>query len=116
MPVYNPEILFLKKAIQSLKNQYYSNWQLCICDDGSTKEGIHEILKEESKNDKRISLTFSQKNEGISSASNKALNLATGEFTTLLDNDDELAKNALLEVVKTINEKKRCGFYLFRRR
>ena len=104
MPVYNPEISFLKKAIQSVKNQYYTNWQLCICDDGSTKEGIHNTLRDESANDDRISLTFSEKNEGISAASNKAIKLANGEFTLLLDNDDEIAKNALLEVVKTINE------------
>ncbi len=104
MPVYNSNISFLKKAIQSVKDQYYTNWQLCICDDGSTNEEIHKILKEESSADERISMILSKKNEGISSASNKALNLAEGEFTLLLDHDDELSKNALLEITKTINE------------
>jgi len=53
---------------------------------------------------KRFQLFFSQKNEGISSASNKALQMAEGEYIILLDNDDELAKIALIDVVKTINE------------
>ena len=110
MPVYNSDISFLKKAIQSVKDQYYINWQLCICDDGSTNEEIHKILKDESENDERISIDFSKNNEGISLASNKALNLAQGEYTILLDHDDELAKNALLEIVKTINENRDADF------
>ena len=53
---------------------------------------------------------FSKINEGISSASNRALDLTDGEFTLLLDHDDELAKNALLEIVKTINKNRRVEF------
>lgn len=105
MPVYNTEPVFLKRAIESVKNQYYSNWQLCICDDGSIDE-VRKILKNESENDERINVVYSTKNQGISSASNLALNLTEGEFITLLDHDDELAKNALLEVVRIINTNK----------
>jgi len=36
MPVYNPPIVFLDKAIQSVRNQLYPNWELCIADDAST--------------------------------------------------------------------------------
>jgi len=104
MPVYNTNPSFLKAAIHSVKNQYYNNWQLCICDDGSTDKEIHKILKYESHSDNRIFITYSEKNEGISVASNNALNMADGDFIVLLDHDDELTKNALLEIVKTINE------------
>jgi len=110
MPVYNPEKSFLKIAIQSVKEQYYKNWQLCINDDGSTKDGIHKILEDESDKDERIFVTYSNKNEGISSASNKALSLAKGDFSILLDNDDELARNALLEVVKILNQNSELDF------
>jgi len=110
MPVYNIKIPFLKNAIESVKNQYYSNWQLCICDDNSTDKEIHKILKEESEKNDRILVTFSEKNEGISSSSNKALSLAKGDYTLLLDHDDMLSKNALLEIVKTLNENKELDF------
>ncbi|MGI0009667.1 MAG: CmcI family methyltransferase, partial [Nitrosopumilaceae archaeon] len=102
MPVYNTNPLFLKKAVESVKNQYYTNWQLCICDDGSTNNEIIKILNTQSSLDNRIKITFSKQNEGISLASNKALSHAEGEFVLLLDHDDILAKNALLEVVKTL--------------
>ena len=110
MPVYNTDPFLLKKAILSVKRQYYPNWQLCICDDGSSNNEIHQILKKESSADDRILVTYSHKNEGISSASNNALNLATGEYTLLLDHDDELATNALLEVVNAINKDKNVDF------
>jgi len=109
MPVYNPKPVFLKRAIESVKNQYYTNWQLCVCDDGSTSEEIHKILEDASKNYK-IKVTFSKENNGISHASNKALELVEGDFVTLIDNDDEFAKNALLEIVKKLNEKPDTDF------
>jgi len=58
MPVYNSNISFLKKAIQSVKDQYYTNWQLCICDDGSVNEEVQKILREESSADERIFVFF----------------------------------------------------------
>jgi len=103
MPVFNTNIEFLKKAIDSVKNQYYSNWQLCICDDASTNTEIIQILKNYASNDERICVTFSKKNQGIGLASNTALEIAEGEFTVLLDHDDTLSRNALLEIVKVIN-------------
>lgn len=109
IPVYNTNIEFLKKAINSIKNQYYTNWQICICDDGSTKKEIHKILKDATI-DNKIDVVFSKQNEGISVSSNKALQLAKGEYTLFLDHDDELAKNALLEVVKTINKNSDVDF------
>jgi glycosyltransferase involved in cell wall biosynthesis len=109
MPVYNTETKILQKAIESVKKQYYYNWQLCICDDHSTGNHIEKILKKHS-GDNRIDVIFSKSNEGISLASNKALSIATGEYILLLDHDDELAKNALLEVVKKINEDRDVDF------
>lgn len=103
-PVYNTNPTFLKKAIDSVKNQYYTNWQLCICDDSSTKKEVHGILKDESNKNEKILVKFSDKNEGIAATRNKAIELANGEFSLLLDHDDELARNALLEIVKTINK------------
>ena len=103
MPVYNVDTKWLALAIASVKNQWYSNWELCIADDKSTKEQTLDYLR--SLNDPKIKIRFLDKNLNISGASNEALKLARGDYIALMDNDDELTPDALYEVVKAINEK-----------
>jgi glycosyltransferase involved in cell wall biosynthesis len=103
MPVYNVDEVWLRAAIESVRNQTYGRWELCIADDASTKPHIKTVLTEYADRDKRIRVVFLEDNQGISGASDAALNLATGEFAGLLDHDDELASFALFEVVKLLN-------------
>ena len=103
MPVYNIEKIWLKKAINSVMNQLYDNWELCIVDDASTKEHIRETLKKYSEKDSRIKIKYLKK-RGIAGASNEALALVTGEYVSLLDNDDELSIDTLYEYVKLLNK------------
>lgn len=102
MPVYNVDPKWLRLCIESVRNQYYKKWELCICDDGSTNPNTIAVLKSYQKEDSRIKIRFSNKNSGIAEATNQALALASGEFIGLLDNDDELAPEALYEVVKLL--------------
>ncbi len=102
MPVYNVDVRWLTAAIESVRKQIYSNWQLCIADDCSTHKETLNYLHD--LHDERIKVVFLEKNQGIASASNAALALAVGDFIALLDNDDELTPDALYEVVKAINE------------
>jgi glycosyltransferase involved in cell wall biosynthesis len=102
MPVYNVDLRWLKLAIESVTNQLYPNWELCIADDCSPNKEIKRYLQ--TIVDDRIKITFLDKNQGISGASNEAVKLATGPYLALLDNDDELTLNALFEVAKAINE------------
>ncbi|MBW4473361.1 MAG: glycosyltransferase family 2 protein [Stenomitos rutilans HA7619-LM2] len=104
MPVYNVEARWLEKAIQSVQNQLYPDWELCIADDASPKPHIKRILTHYSKSDARIKVAFRPENGQIAAASNTALELATGDYIALLDHDDELAINALFENAKLINE------------
>ncbi|MBW4691427.1 MAG: glycosyltransferase family 2 protein [Lyngbya sp. HA4199-MV5] len=104
MPVYNVEARWLEKAIQSVQNQLYPDWELCLADDASPKPHIKRILTHYSKLDSRIKVVFRPKNGQIVAASNTALELATGDYIALLDHDDELAINALFENAKLINE------------
>jgi len=104
MPVYNVDQVWLEKAINSVINQLYENWELCIADDASTKKHIKKTLGRYSKKDKRIKIKYLEVKQGISGASNEALSLATGEFIGLLDNDDELTIEALYENVKLLNK------------
>ncbi|MDT2837889.1 glycosyltransferase family 2 protein [Enterococcus durans] len=105
MPVYNVEIKWLEKCIDSVINQTYDNWELCISDDASTDPKIKKCLEAYEQKEPRIKVVFRKENGHISLATNSALEIATGEFIALLDNDDELPPHALFEVVKVLNER-----------
>jgi GT2 family glycosyltransferase len=102
MPVFNTQLPFLKMAIESVRNQIYPHWELCVADDASTDPKIKKILRDYQQLDKRIKVTFRNRNGGISVASNSALSLAEGQWLALFDHDDILPKNALLEVAQVI--------------
>lgn len=103
MPVYNVEEKWLRKCIDSVRNQYYANWELCIADDHSSKSYVKPLLEKIEKEDSRIKVLYREENGHICEATNSALSMAEGEFIGLLDNDDELSLNALYEVVKKLN-------------
>ena len=104
MPVFNVEEKWIRICLESVLNQLYQNWELCIADDCSTLPHVKQILEEYAAKDSRIKATFRTQNGHISAASNSALELATGEFTALLDNDDELSEHALYLVAEEINQ------------
>ena len=104
MPVYNTPEVFLREAIQSVLDQVYPDWELCIADDASTAPHIRGILEEYQRKDSRIKVVFRTQNGHISATSNSALELATGEFIGLLDHDDVLTPDALYEVVSLLNQ------------
>ncbi|WP_417223681.1 glycosyltransferase [Amphritea sp.] len=104
MPTYNTDIKFLKDCINSVRNQSYQNWQLCIADDASTDQTLQTVLDDYAEGDSRISVFYRDVNGHISAASNSALMLASGEYVALLDHDDCLAPDALYRVVEALNE------------
>ncbi len=110
IPVYNVEEKWLRLCIESVLNQTYEHWELCIADDNSTNPNIRKILNEYSAKDRRIKVVFREENGHISAASNSALELATGEFTALLDHDDELSSDALFWVAKELNDFSETAF------
>ncbi len=103
MPVYNVEKIWLEKAIESVIDQIYTNWELCIVDDASTRSKTKATLLKYKENNK-IKIKFLAKNKGISEASNEALSLATGDYVGFLDHDDELSADALYENAKLLNK------------
>ena len=102
MPVYNVEPCWLELAIRSVKHQIYPNWELCMADDGSTRQETLAVLRQ--IDDPRFKVKFLENNQGIAGASNAALALAEGEYIAFLDHDDELTFDALYHVVKAIND------------
>lgn len=99
MPTYNTPIALLREAIDSVRNQSYENWQLCIADDNSPDGAVKEELQRYAQLDPRIRIVLREENGHISAASNSALAVAEGEFVALLDHDDLLAEHALHYVV-----------------
>lgn len=102
MPVYNPDDRYFRQTLNSIKNQSYENWQLCIGDAGNNKK--NKILEEVFGNDDRVKYLDIPVNYGISGNSNKALELATGEYIGLMDHDDILTSDALFMIVSKLNE------------
>ena len=76
MPVYNVEIKWLDKAIESIEKQNYKNWEICIADDCSTRQEVREHLS--AMKNSRIKIKLLEKNQGISGATNAAAALASG--------------------------------------
>lgn len=104
MPVYNPPVKLLEEAIQSVLDQVYPYWELCIADDASTNKNVAALLKKYADSDTRIKVIFREKNGHISAASNSALSLVKYDFMALLDHDDVLHPLALYYTAQIILE------------
>ncbi len=85
VPMYNARP-FIRKCMEHLVHQTYKKLEIIIIDDGST-DGCGEIIQEYANQDKRVKLV-TQKNAGVSSASNTGLKAAHGEYVHIHDHDD----------------------------
>jgi GT2 family glycosyltransferase len=92
----------LEAMVQSVRGQTYPYWELCIVDDGSQDQALANMLRQLAAGDPRIKVEVAGTNGGISSASNKAINLASGDFMAFLDHDDTLVPHALERCAQTI--------------
>ena len=97
VPVFNVDAKWLRRCIESVQAQVYDNWELCIADDCSTAPHIRPLLDEYSRADQRIKIRYRDANGHISAATNTAIEMSTGDYICLMDNDDEIAPNALFE-------------------
>lgn len=102
MPVCDPAEDHLERAIESVLAQTYEHWELCIADDGSTAMHVRPMLERYQHLDSRIQVAWLPENRGIVDASNRALELAGGEFVALMDHDDEIAPHALACVAREL--------------
>ena len=109
VPVYNVEPQMLTACIQSVQNQTYDNWELCLVDDCSTDSRVRETLQQYEKI-KNIKIKYRTENGHISRATNDGIAMAEGEFVALLDCDDLYAENALYEVAKLLNQDRTFDF------
>ena len=104
VPVFNTDAVTLRAMLDSVLDQVYPHWELCLANDGSTEIQVRTILDEYQSRDSRIWVLHRPQTGHISAASNSALSLATGEFVALLDHDDLLDRFALFENARLINK------------
>jgi GT2 family glycosyltransferase len=109
VPVYNPPAEYLEAMIESVRQQTYTNWELCLAD-ASPKEYVRPILEKAAAGDSRIKVQFLESNGGIVGNSNAAAALATGDFIGLLDHDDTLAPFALHNMIAASNDNPDADF------
>lgn len=103
-PICNPSQNDLTECIQSVLDQTYDNWELCLVDGGADAPHVGEIINRFAGREPRIKHHRLPKNLGMAGNSNKALQLATGDFVAFLDHDDMLAPFALHEVVRALDK------------
>jgi len=104
MPLYNPPLEYLMKAVTAVRDQVYPHWELCLVDDGSPNSALPQRLLELSREDSRIKIHRREQNGGISRATNDAANLASGDYLAFVDQDDEITPDALGEVALYLSE------------
>ena len=85
-PSWNSE-KYIKKTIESVQNQTYSNWEMIIVDDCSSDNTV-KIVQEISKTDPRVRILKQSTNGGAAKARNRSLKEATGRYVAYLDADD----------------------------
>ncbi len=116
LPVWNVKEEFLREALDSITNQVYENWEICISD-GSSKsiEETERFLKSfQEEYTEKVKLSFLskelRKEINIVKNSNNAINMATGDYIVFMDCDDTLSVNALLELAKSIKKNPEVEF------
>lgn len=117
MPLYNTPEKFLRQAIESVMDQTYEGWELCLADGSDAEHAyVEEICREYMQKDKqylrpssslycRILYKKLAKNEGISGNTNACLEMSSGNYIALFDHDDVLHPCVLFEYAKVICEK-----------
>ncbi|MEA2781367.1 MAG: hypothetical protein QOK29_2911, partial [Rhodospirillaceae bacterium] len=110
LPVYRIPHHVLTSTLRSITRQTYPRWQACIAYADVENQENWELIRGHADGDSRFHVRRMEGNRGISSNSNEALRLATGEFIALLDHDDEIAPWALYIFAKKIAENPDADF------
>ena len=100
VPVHDTPPALLRECVESVLAQVYPHWELCLCDDASTRGDTLEAIEELRGSDPRFRIVSSDSNLHIAGATNLAAEQATGKFLVFLDHDDVLHPWALYEVAK----------------
>ena len=104
VPVYKPDEEQFTAMIESVLKQTYPHFELCLADGCANDPKTEELILKYMEKDSRVKGILRHKNGGISENTNAALEAASGEWISLLDQDDLYPPNAMFEFVKLMNE------------
>ena len=104
IPLYRTPEKYLCEMIDSVLNQSYSNWELCLSDGSGEDSPLTELLKQYEKKDSRIKVVYNNRQLHIAENTNEAIKIATGDFIAFSDHDDLLTPDAMFHVAKAVNE------------
>lgn len=112
VPIYNSQS-FLSKCLSSISSQTFKDFECILVDDGST-DGSEDICDIWAKKDERFKVIH-KTNQGVSSARNTGIDLASGEWITFIDSDDWVERDYLIKLVEASEKSDYCiaGFKLF---
>lgn len=102
VPLYRTPEKFLREMVESVQQQTYPYWELCLADGSPEDAKLRSVIEQYAREDDRIQVKVLEKNLGIAGNTNAALEMATGEYIGLLDHDDLLAPNALYEIALAV--------------
>lgn len=103
VPLYKTPEKYLRALVDSLKQQTYSNWQLCLSDGSGPDSPLRELLEELSREEPRIKVIPHEEPLKISENTNEAIHAADGDYIVFADHDDTLTAHALFECAKALN-------------
>jgi glycosyltransferase involved in cell wall biosynthesis len=104
MPVFNTPQVWLVEALESVRGQWCSHWELICVDDGSTAPHVAAILRAYAQADGRIRVLSSPKNVGIAKATNYGLQAAKHDYVAFMDHDDYLEPHAVWRLLRAIKK------------
>jgi GT2 family glycosyltransferase len=107
-PVYNTPTEILKQTIQSVEQQTYPHWELCLAVSERESAELWRMLNRLADSDPRIRVVPLKENQGIAESTNAAINASLGDWVAFLDHDDLLAPHALYLVADHLNQHPEC--------
>lgn len=100
IPIYNVNIKYLQKCINSIENQKVSlDYEILLINDGSTVDEIETYCKKKCKKNNCIKYIY-QSNQGVSSARNNGIQNSNGEYIFFVDADDEIERDFFEKFLK----------------
>ncbi|MBQ7370791.1 MAG: glycosyltransferase, partial [Blautia sp.] len=104
VPLYKTHPEYLKEMVDSVRNQTYKNWELCLSDGSGEASPLTGLLKELEASDERIRVVHNDRQLRISDNTNEAIRIAKGDFLAFMDHDDVLTPHALYECAALLQE------------
>ena len=103
MTVFNTDFIYTKRAIDSVLQQDFQDFELIIIDDGSKENDRESLLNYIEKNEDKISY-IRHSNRGQSESINRGVTFSVGEYITIIDSDDQYKPNHLSACLQEINQ------------